>query len=256
MIHQGEKEMRYIRFINDGKVRHGIIEDSRYRLFREGYDSELTTETVSIFDCRLLPPVEPRKILCIGLNYCEHAEELVMQLPEKPVVFMKPTSSIIGYGDTIVRPEMSNRVDYEGELAIVIGKDCRNVSKEDAKDYIMGYTIANDVTARDLQDKKGQWTICKGFDTFCPLGPYISDEVDPSDLKIQTRLNGEIKQDSSTKYLIFDVPYLVSYLSSCMTLEKGDIILTGTPVGISGMNHGDEVTVSIEGLGELKNYVE
>ena len=248
--------MRYVRFMNDGKIRHGIVEDGRYRLFKDGYDSELTTETVDLFSSRLLAPVEPRKILCIGLNYCEHAEELTMELPKKPVVFMKPTSSLIGYGDTIVRPEQSSRVDYEGELVIVIGKDCRNVKKEEAGDYIMGYTIANDVTARDLQDKKGQWTICKGFDTFCPVGPYISDEVDPSDLKIQTTLNGEIKQNSSTRYLIFDVDYLVSYLSSCMTLEKGDIILTGTPVGISGMEHGDEVSVSIEGLGELKNYVD
>ena len=248
--------MKYIRFIHDGKIRHGVIEDARYRLYEDGYDSKLTTETVSIFDSKLLAPVEPRKILCIGLNYCEHAEELVMQLPEKPVVFMKPTSSLIGINDKIVRPEQSKRVDYEGELVIVIGKDCRNVSKENAKDYIMGYTIANDVTARDMQDKKGQWTICKGFDTFCPVGPYISDEVDPADLKIRTTLNGEVKQNSSTKYLIFDVPYLVSYLSSCMTLQKGDIILTGTPVGISGMNHGDEVVISIEGLGELRNIVE
>ncbi len=247
--------MRYARFIHDGMERYGIIEDRKLRLFETDYFSPLTLDTVDLLECTPLSPIVPTKILCIGLNYRDHADELSFEAPKVPVVFMKPTTSLISPGDRIVRPKASKRVDYEGELAVIIGRDCKDVEPKDVSRYILGYTIANDVTARDLQDKQGQWTICKGFDTFCPMGPFISDEVDPGNLDIRTELNGKLMQHSNTKYLIFDVPFLVSYLSHAMTLKAGDAILTGTPKGISGMNAGDEVAISIEGLGKLVNTV-
>lgn len=248
--------MRYVRFRYRDKVRCGILENKKIRLFETDYFSPLSLETVEMEECEILSPIIPTKILCIGLNYKAHSEELEFELPKSPVVFMKPNSSIIGPDATIVRPKVSQRVDYEGELCVVIGKQCKNVSEQDALKYVLGYTIANDVTARDMQDKKSQWTICKGFDTFCPTGPFISDEVDPGNLDIRTELNGKVMQSSNTKNLIFSVPYLISYLSSVMTLEKGDVILTGTPRGISGMEKGDVVEVFIEGLGKLRNIVE
>ena len=168
---------------------------------------------------------------------------------------MKPSTALIGQDDDIIYPEMCHRLDYEAELAVVIGRRCRCVSEAEACEYILGYTIANDVTARDLQPKNGQWTVSKGFDTFLPLGPYISDEVDPADLMITSRVNGETKQLSNTSNLIFPVPYLVSYLSHVMTLLPGDIISTGTPGGISGMKVGDVVEIEIEGLGVLRNRI-
>ena len=175
--------------------------------------------------------------------------------PTSPVIFIKPASALLDPEGEIVRPEMSNRVDYEAELAIVIKKECKNIPIEESKDYILGYTCANDVTARDLQDQNGQWTICKGFDTFLPLGPYVSDEVDPTNLKIESRLNGKVMQSSNTKNLLFTCDYLVSYLSKVMTLLPGDVILTGTPSGIHKMEKGDVIEIEIEGLGVLRNEV-
>lgn len=203
----------------------------------------------------LVNPAFPSKALCIGLNYMDHAKEFGLPVPQTPVVFIKPSTALSGPGDDIVKPAMCTQLDEEGELAVVIGKECRNVSQEEAGDYILGYCIANDVTARDLQPKTGQWTIAKGFDTFLPLGPYISDEVDPARLRIEARINGKTVQSSNTENLIFSVPYLVSYLSQCMTLLPEDVILTGTPSGTSHMESGDICEIEIEGLGILSNPV-
>ncbi|MDK2790369.1 MAG: hypothetical protein PWP15_876 [Methanothermococcus sp.] len=200
--------------------------------------------------------LKPTKIICVGLNYIDHAKELNMEIPKEPIIFLKPTSAIIYNNDTIVRPKISKRVDYEVELAIVIGKECKNVKKEDAMEHIKGYTILNDVTARDLQEKDGQWTRAKSFDTFCPIGPKIVSDLDPHDLDIQLRLNGEVKQKSNTKNMIFKVDELVEFVSSIMTLYPGDIISTGTPPGVGQLEKGDIVEAEIEGIGILKNYVE
>jgi len=191
--------------------------------------------------------------VAIGLNYRDHAEELNLALPEEPLLFLKPASSVIGPGDRIVLPPHSARVDYEAELAIVIGKTAKNVSRGQAGDYIQGYTCLNDVTARDLQTKDGQWTRSKGFDTFCPIGPWIETEIDPSDLKIELLLNGEAKQQSRTSNLIFNSLQLVEFITGVMTLLPGDVIATGTTSGIGPMKDGDKVEVRIEGIGSLIN---
>ncbi|MBA2859057.1 2-keto-4-pentenoate hydratase/2-oxohepta-3-ene-1,7-dioic acid hydratase in catechol pathway [Methanococcus maripaludis] len=200
--------------------------------------------------------IKPSKIVCAGLNYKDHAEELKMKLPKEPVIFLKPTSSIIYNEESIKIPKASERVDYEAELAIVIGKTCKSVKKEDAKNYIKGFTILNDVTARDLQEKDGQWTRAKSFDTFCPVGPKIVSGIDANNLKIQLRVNGKIKQDSNTNNMIFSVEELVEFVSSIMTLYPDDIISTGTPPGIGKLEKGDIVEIEIENIGILKNFVE
>jgi 2-keto-4-pentenoate hydratase/2-oxohepta-3-ene-1,7-dioic acid hydratase in catechol pathway len=211
-------------------------------------------------DVRLLAPVIPRsKVVAIGRNYAAHAAEFDHDLPEEPLMFLKPNTSVIGPGDQIFYPPQSERVDYEGELAIVIGRICRDVPPEQATDVIFGYTIANDVTARDLQSKDVQFTRAKGFDSFCPLGPWIETDLDPQSfadgIRIQTHLNGDLVQDGSTQDLIFDIPTLVAHITSVMTLLPGDVILTGTPEGVGPMQPGDEVEVSIAGLGALTNTV-
>jgi 2-keto-4-pentenoate hydratase/2-oxohepta-3-ene-1,7-dioic acid hydratase in catechol pathway len=211
-------------------------------------------------DVRLLAPVIPRsKVVAIGRNYAAHAAELGNDVPEEPLMFLKPNTSVIGPGDQIFYPPQSERVDYEGELAIVIGRICRDVPPEQATDVIFGYTVGNDVTARDLQSKDVQFTRAKGFDSFCPLGPWIETDLDPQSfadgVRIQTHLNGDLVQDGSTKDLIFDIPTLVAHITSVMTLLPGDVILTGTPEGVGPMQPGDEVEVSIAGLGALTNTV-
>jgi len=200
--------------------------------------------------------ITPSKIVCAGLNYKDHAEELKMKLPKEPVIFLKPTSSIIFNEENIKIPKASERVDYEAELAIVIGKTCKSIKKEDAKNYIKGFTILNDVTARDIQEKDGQWTRAKSFDTFCPIGPKIISGIDANNLKIQLRVNGEIKQDSNTNNMIFSVEELVEFVSSIMTLYPDDIISTGTPPGVGKLEKGDIVEIEIENIGILKNFVE
>lgn len=250
--------MKYIRFEADGRKLYGILEGNSVRAIKgEPFQKPLsfTEEEYGYNDIKLLPPAPFSKAVCIGLNYRDHAEEFGLPIPETPVVFLKPSTSAAAHSENIIYPPICHRLDYEAELAVVIGKKAKNVKEEDAADYILGYTIANDVTARDLQPKNGQWTIAKGFDTFMPLGPYISDEVDPSSLMIASRVNGETKQMSNTSNLIFKIPFLVSYLSSVMTLLPGDIISTGTPGGISGMNKGDIVEIEIEGLGVLRNTI-
>lgn len=224
-------------------------------------DFSLPTKTapVSLNSARLLRPVQPSKIICVGRNYSEHAKELGNEVPSEPLIFLKPPSSMIGPGDTILRPKsLSQRVDYEGELAVVIGKRCRNLKTvEDVRPYILGFTCANDVTARDLQKKDGQWTRGKGFDTFCSVGPVVTDEIDPwAGVRVETRLNGEVKQSESTTAFIFPVDVVLRFVSQVMTLLPGDIILTGTPAGIGPMLAGDRVRISIEGIGTLENPVQ
>ena len=217
---------------------------------------ELTGEQVPLVDVRLLAPVIPRsKVVCIGRNYVAHAEELGHDVPEEPLVFLKPNTSVVGPGDPIVYPRQSSNVHFEGELGIVIGRICRDVPPERVSDVIYGYTVGNDVTARDLQETDDQWARAKGFDSFCPLGPWIETDLDPSGLSVRTELNGELKQDGTTALMIFDVPTVVSYITSFMTLLPGDVVLTGTPAGVGPMQVGDDVSVTVEGIGTLTNKV-
>jgi len=241
--------MRLARFEANGQLFTGRIAGKTVRSDEGG----AAPRELPLEDVRLLAPSEPTKIVAVGLNYRDHAEELKLQLPCEPLLFMKPSSSVIGPGDTIVLPPQSARVDYEAELAIVIGRTAHRVNYGQATDYILGYACLNDVTARDLQTKDGQWTRSKGFDTFCPIGPWIETELDTSDLKIELFLNGELKQRSRTSNLIFDPKRLVEFISGVMTLYPGDVIATGTPAGIGPMGPGDTVEVRIEGIGSLIN---
>jgi 2-keto-4-pentenoate hydratase/2-oxohepta-3-ene-1,7-dioic acid hydratase in catechol pathway len=206
-------------------------------------------------DTRLLAPCMPSKIVALGVNYRSHGEEMSHRIPSEPLIFLKPPTAVIGHEDKIIYPPSSERVDYEGELGVVIKSLARNISKKDAPDYILGYTCVNDVTARDIQARDKQWTRAKGFDTFAPIGPCIETELDPSNLALETRLNGEIKQKTSTSELIFPVYELVSFISRVMTLLPGDVIATGTTSGIGPMQPGDIVEVTIENIGTLRNYV-
>jgi len=205
-------------------------------------------------DVTLLPPCQPSKIVCVDLNYVKHAKELNMPLPEEPILFIKPPSAVLAPGGRIIYPPSSSQVDYEGELAVVIGKRCKDVPAAEAEGYILGYTCFDDVTARDLQKRDGQWTRAKSFDTFAPFGPWIA-RIDPSNADISTRVNGRTVQSSNTSDLIFDVPRLIQFISGVMTLEPGDVIATGTPPGVGQLRRGDEVEVEIEGIGVLKNSV-
>jgi 2-keto-4-pentenoate hydratase/2-oxohepta-3-ene-1,7-dioic acid hydratase in catechol pathway len=219
-------------------------------------DLKLTGLRFGIDQVRLLAPILPSKVVCIGRNYADHIEELGNERPAEPIIFLKPSTSVSGPGDPIARPTaISQRIDYEGELAVVIGRICREVPAERAADVIFGYTCANDVTARDLQSKDGQWTRAKGFDTFCPLGPWIETDVNAADLALTTRLNDEVRQQSRTSLLLHDVPALIAFVTAVMTLLPGDVLLTGTPAGVGPMDKGDEVSVSIEGIGTLSNPV-
>ena len=217
---------------------------------------ELTGQQLALAEARLLAPVTPRsKVVGIGRNYAAHADELGHELPTEPLVFLKPNTSVVGPFDPIVYPAQSSEVHFEGELAVVIARICRDVPTDRWKDVVFGYTVGNDVTARDLQEKDGQWARAKGFDSFCPLGPWIETDLDVTDLAVRTTLNEELRQDGRTSQLIFDVPTLVAHVSSFMTLLPGDVILTGTPAGVGPMVPGDRVSVSIEGIGTLTNQV-
>jgi 2-keto-4-pentenoate hydratase/2-oxohepta-3-ene-1,7-dioic acid hydratase in catechol pathway len=216
----------------------------------------LTGTSYALDDVRLLIPVVPRKIVAIGRNYAAHVEEMGNEVPAEPVLFLKPPTALCHPGDAIERPaDLSQRVDFEGELAVVIGKPARRITPDQAAGVIFGYTCANDVTARDLQARDGQWARAKGFDTFCPLGPWIETDLDPADLEITTTVNGEKRQNSRTSLLLHNVPALVSFVSSAMTLLPGDVLLTGTPEGVGPLEPGDEVSVTIEDLGTLTNPV-
>jgi 2-keto-4-pentenoate hydratase/2-oxohepta-3-ene-1,7-dioic acid hydratase in catechol pathway len=206
-------------------------------------------------DVKLLAPTVPSKIICVGRNYIEHARELGNEVPKVPLIFLKPPSSVINPNDTIVLPTQSAQVEHEAELVAVIGKRGRHILAGNAKRYILGYTIGNDVTARDLQRIDDQWTRAKGFDTFCPFGPWIDTDFDPADSVVTCRVNGQMRQMASTRDMVFNVGTLIAYISSVMTLEPGDLIFTGTPAGVGELKNGDEVVVEIEGLGVLKNSV-
>lgn len=250
---------RYIRF----EVAAGI----EWGIFEEGRIHKITSNPVHGFEStgvyyepsavKLLAPVEPGKIVCVGLNYKDHIKESQSadKIPDEPILFLKPPSSLIGPGGRILRPEMSKRVDYEAELGVVIGRECGMIAAIEAEDYIFGLTCANDVTARDLQKKDIQWTRGKGFDTFCPVGPWLVDKLNYEDLLVESYLNGDLKQSSRTSMLIIPIPQLVSFISKVMTLFPGDLILTGTPAGVGPMQTGDRIEVRIEGIGSLVNDV-
>ncbi|HVA61785.1 MAG TPA: fumarylacetoacetate hydrolase family protein [Mycobacteriales bacterium] len=216
---------------------------------------EFSGERLPVAEVRLLAPVIPSKIVAVGKNYAEHAAEMGGEAPAEPLIFLKPSTAVIGPGDAIVYPAASQRVDFEGELAAVIGRLSRRVPERDALAAVLGYTCANDVTARDQQQSDGQWSRAKGHDTFCPLGPWIETGLDPSAVAISTDLNGERRQRGNTSDLVHPVAALIAYISSVMTLLPGDVVLTGTPAGVGPMNAGDEVSVTIEGIGTLTNRV-
>ena len=213
-----------------------------------------TGEKLALDSVKLLAPVIPRsKVVCVGKNYADHAKEMDSVVPEQPVIFIKPNTSVIGPDDAIVWPSMSKKVDHEAELAIVIGKICKDVPKERVQDVIFGYTIGNDVTARDLQKVDGQWSRAKGFDTFCPLGPWIETDIDPSDLAISAEVDGQMRQSDRTSSMIFDIPTIIHFITQVYTLLPGDVILTGTPAGVGVIPVGSTVSISIEGIGTLSN---
>lgn len=258
--------MRIIRFSAPEKLGvgtdplFGVLNDQDAILVLRGdpiYSGIVPAEkSLKLSDVKLLAPVIPRsKVVCIGKNYADHAAEMNSEVPSEPIIFIKPNTSVIGPNEVIIWPRMSERVDYEAELAIVIGRICKEVPASKAKDVIYGYTLANDVTARDLQKKDGQWSRAKGFDTFCPLGPWIETEFNPGDQKITSTLNGEVKQSSMLSEMIFKVPQIVEFVTNVMTLLPGDVILTGTPAGIGPMPSGASITVAIDGLGALTNKV-
>jgi len=251
--------MRFVRFNADGQVRYGVVEGQQVReLLRNFLEGVTPMETTyALEDVDLLAPCRPSKMLCLGLNYRDHAEEMGEPVPEEPVLFLKPATALAGPGQPIVYPKMAGRVDYEAELAIVIGRRCRSVPPEKVDPVIFGYTCFNDVTARDLQAKDGQWSRAKGFDTFGVVGPWIeTDPGNPDDLAVECRLNGEVTQASRTDQLAFDCRSIVCWATRIMTLEAGDVIATGTPSGIGPMEVGDRVEVEVEGIGVLANPVE
>ncbi len=251
--------MKFIRFSSENYSKSGILKNESDVVEVRGDmygEYEETNNIYKLDEIKILPPSSPSKIICVGLNYRDHAEEMNRQLPEAPMLFMKPNTAVIAHNEEIVYPShMSKRVDYEGELAIVIGREARMVEEQDAENYIFGYTCINDITARDLQKIDIQFTRGKGFDTFAPFGPFIETEISPDNLGIKTLLNNEVKQNSNTGNLIFKVKTLVSFISKIMTLLPGDIIATGTPAGIGPVKPGDRLEVRIEGIGSLVNYV-
>jgi len=249
--------MKIVRFTNGFVTEYGVIDGDMIQALSASPFEEYKVlhKFYRPSDVKILPPCQPSKIVALGVNYKSHGEEMSHSLPEEPLIFLKPPTAVIGHNDTIIYPPSSKRVDYEGELGVVISQEAHNIKKEKTKNYILGYTCVNDVTARDLQAKDKQWTRAKGFDTFAPIGPCIEMELDPSDLALETRLNGEVKQKTRTSELIFDVFHLVSFISEVMTLLPGDVIATGTTAGIGPMKPGDIVEVEIEGIGVLRNHV-
>jgi 2-keto-4-pentenoate hydratase/2-oxohepta-3-ene-1,7-dioic acid hydratase in catechol pathway len=249
--------MKIVRYTTGRKAEYGVLDGDSVKTLAGNPYRHLTTtgQRHKLSDLRLLPPCTPSKIVALGLNYRSHAEEVNIKIPAEPLIFLKPSTSVIGPEDNIIYPESSQQVDYEGELGVVIKKSARRVSTKEAGQYVLGYTCFNDVTARDLQYKDRQWTRSKGFDTFAPIGPCIETELGPDELWLETYLNGELKQKTSTSDLIFPAYELVSFISHVMTLLPGDVIATGTTSGIGPMQPGDTVEVKIENIGTLRNYV-
>ena len=263
--------MKYCRFQLSSRPQYGLVETvaGREEITRllvnppEDSDGDMEDvptkrmEPVSLAEATLLAPIRSSKIVCVGRNYREHAAELGHDVPIEPLIFLKPPSALLAPGGQIRRPKISERVDHEGELGVVVAKTCNKVRPdEDVRPYILGYTCVDDVTARDLQEKDGQWTRAKGFDTFCPVGPVVSDEVDPwAGALVETRVNGEVRQHGSTRDFIFALDVVIRHSSQCMTLLPGDLISTGTPAGVGPLVTGDEVEVRVEGVGTLRNPV-
>lgn len=251
--------MKYVRIKFNGQPSWGeLSHESVHLLDQAPYEGgQKTGKVLALSDCELLAPCQPSKIVAVGKNYHDHIKEFDAQVPERPILFIKPSTAIQDPGKPIVLPTqtLSSRVDYEGELALVIGKKASHVSVADATQYILGYTILNDVTARDLQKLDGQWTRAKGFDTFAPVGPILTDEVDPAHLQITTTLNGHVRQQESTAQLIWSIPELLAFITQAMTLLPGDVVTTGTPAGVGPMLATDTVAVTIEGIGTLQNPI-
>lgn len=263
--------MRYCRFQLHGQAHYGLVESvaGRESILRvllaspeesNGDVEGLRTrriEPIAMEEAELLPPARPSKIVCVGRNYREHAAELGNEVPKEPLLFFKPTSALLAPGGVVRRPKISERVDYEGELCVVIAKTCHQLPpEEDVRQYILGYTCLNDVTARDLQKKDGQWARAKGFDTSCPVGPLVTDEIDPwAGVGVETRVNGVVKQQGNTRDFIFPLDVVIRYIAQAMTLFPGDLIATGTPAGVGPVVAGDVMEVSVEGVGTLRNSV-
>lgn len=245
----------YVRYLDNNKVCCGFLENGEIIKIIGGMfeNHEFSTETIPVSSVRLLAPCQPTKVICVGLNYLDHANEMKEELPKAPLLFLKPPTTVIGNEDDIVAPANTGRLDYEAELAIVVGKKAKNISPNEAGNYIFGYTCANDFTAREIQLSDKQWTRGKSFDTFCPLGPGIVKEINKNDANIQLTVNGEVRQSSNINMFIFGVDEVVSYISHCMTLLPGDVILTGTPHGVGPVNAGDVMSVTIDGIGALTN---
>ena len=264
--------MRYCRFQFNGQPQYGLVETAagREAIVRilltapEDADGDMESlrtrriEAIPLEEASLLPPVRPSKIVCVGRNYREHAAELGHDVPTEPLIFLKATSSLLPPGGVVRRPKISERVDYEGELGVVIGKTCYQPAADaDIRQFILGYTCVNDVTARDLQNKDGQWSRAKGFDTFCPVGPLVTDEIDPwAGVGVQTRVNGQVKQDGNTRDFLFKLDVVIRHIAQAMTLFPGDLIPTGTPAGVGPIVAADVVEVSVAGVGILRNTVE
>ena len=256
--------MRIVRFATQGRIKYGALKNDTIHgiqgsPFSQGKNHAIMIKLDgNIYDSRevkLLAPCLPSKIVCLGLNYRSHAKEFNLPIPSVPLIFLKPSTAIIGPDSEIILPRFSKRIDYEGELGIVIGKKAKDISENHAKEYVLGYTCFNDVSDRHAQKEDGQWTRAKGYDTFAPLGPWIETEINPDDLKVETYLNGDLRQSTRTSDLIFNTAKLISFISGIMALLPGDVIATGTASGIGRMNPGDVVEVKIENIGTLKNFV-
>jgi 2-keto-4-pentenoate hydratase/2-oxohepta-3-ene-1,7-dioic acid hydratase in catechol pathway len=249
--------MRLVRFRFGERIATGVVEGDAVRaLAGTFFENPVPSgEEIPLDDVRLLAPILPSKVVCLGKNYAAHAAEFGGEVPEEPLVFLKPSTSVSGPGDPIPLPPISNRVDYEGELAVVIGRVARNVRAEETFRYILGYTCGNDVTLRDLQKKDDQWARAKGFDGSCPLGPWVETELDPIDVHLETRVNGEVRQSASTSDMVFGVATIIEFVTEFMTLLPGDVIMTGTPEGVGKLEPGDRVEVVVDGIGVLMNPV-
>jgi 2-keto-4-pentenoate hydratase/2-oxohepta-3-ene-1,7-dioic acid hydratase in catechol pathway len=249
--------MRIVRYSHDGQMSFGVLEGETIAAITPHPFApfEYSGERLAPDDVRLLAPVLPTKVVAVGKNYADHAKEMGDEVPDEPIIFLKPSTSVVGPGDPIIYPAGVDRVDYEGELAVIVGKMARRLDEDTALQVVLGFTCGNDVTARNLQASDGQWTRAKGFDTFCPLGPWIETDLDSSDLAVRTLVNDEQRQSSRTSMLVNSVARLLVFISGVMTLLPGDVVLTGTPAGIGPLNPGDQVAVEVEGIGVLTNRV-